>query len=75
MDTDMRILERVEAQMGAIDRLSLLMDLEYSNVDLGALASADDETFFHDISGIVRHMDRENCRLGSGFVPRAGFKA
>ena len=55
------------------DRLSRFMDLDYSGVDVERLLSFPDADFYHDMNGIFVHMDRETCRLGDCFVPRAGL--
>lgn len=46
-------------------------------LDLHKLASFDDFNFWHDISGIDNHLDRETGKLMGCFVPRcsAGSRA
>lgn len=55
------------------DKMSLMMDLEYSNVDLDKLFEADDKTLLHDVNGIICNMDRKNKKL-IDFIPRVGFR-
>lgn len=58
-------------------RMSLMMDICAADgvngnrhINLSALIEADDFNFYHDLSGIVRHMDRETGKLTGLFVPR-----
>jgi len=57
-----------------LDRLSLLMDIEFTNevnpMRLDDFLAADDGNFGHDISGILRHFNRETKVLDDGFSPR-----
>ena len=57
-----------------LDRLSLLMDLEFTNevnpMRLDELLAADDGNFGHDISGIIRHFNRVTKVLDDCFSPR-----
>jgi len=72
-----KIMDRAEmlqaCHVTKFDRLSVAMDLEYSNVDLSALLNADDTTFVHDFYGIISNMDRENMTLANCFMPRVGL--
>ena len=56
----------------------LLLDLEITHcngceLDLVALANASQSDFAHDISGIVRHLNRTTGRLGGCFLPRYAY--
>lgn len=42
---------------------------------LDDLLNADDLNFIHDITGINRHLDRDNYRLLDGFSPRFSQRA
>ncbi len=57
-----------------IDKLSLTMDVEFADQDVGMdlqkLLDFPDGDFFHDMGGIVRHMNRETKKLGDCFMPR-----
>ena len=57
-----------------LDRLSLLMDIEFTNevnpMRLDDLLAADDGNFGHDISGILLHFNRTTKVLDNGFSPR-----
>lgn len=57
------------------DRLTLAMDIEACHggvcpLRLGDLLKADDINFWHDVSGIVDHLDRHTGHLKDCFVPR-----
>lgn len=73
-----RVVERAEIHKlvkGEDQRLSLRMDLAAANangspIDFARLLNAEDFDFFHDVCGIIRHMDRETGKLGGCFVPR-----
>lgn len=70
-----KIAERAEL-MGLLlfDRLSLVMDLENTNNEVGLrlyeLLNADDLNFAHDIIGIIKNMNRETGKLENFFLPR-----
>ena len=80
------IKKRIELQFNIIKRyeklklddiadpLSLIMDLEYSNVNLEKLYATDDKTLLHDVNGIICNMDRKN-KILVNFVPRVGFQS
>ena len=58
-----------------VDKLSLAMDLAACHANgcplrLEDLLVAEKTAFIHDITGIMRHMDRETGELGNCFVPR-----
>ncbi|MCC6989911.1 MAG: hypothetical protein IT181_12980 [Acidobacteria bacterium] len=60
---------------GKRDIQSLMMDLTYVHrnifpLRLADLFAADAFNFFHDINGIVRHLDRREGVLRGFFVPR-----
>ena len=68
------ILKIVERSM-VRDRLSLNMDLSacHANgcaLDFEKLLAADDFTFFHDVGGIVKNMNRSTGKLNNCFLPR-----
>jgi hypothetical protein len=56
------------------DRASLSMDLftvhNTVGLKLDELLAADDFNFFHDLSGITRHLNRATGELEDFFVPR-----
>lgn len=70
-----KIIKRYESlkEDDIVDRLSLLMDLEYSNVNLEKLYNADDKTLLHDVNGIICNMNRKEKKLVD-FVPRVGLR-
>lgn len=57
-----------------LDRMSLLMDIEFTNevnpMRLDELLDADSGNFGHDISGILKHFNRVTKVLDNGFSPR-----
>lgn len=70
-----KIIKRYESlkEDDIVDRLSLLMDLEYSNVNLEKLYNADDKTLLHDVNGIICNMNRKEKKLVD-FVPKVGLR-
>lgn len=56
------------------DKLSLMMDIEYTNevipLDLEALLSTDDSNFAHDIIGIQQNFNRTTKQMDNCFLPR-----
>lgn len=68
---NMKIVNRA-VEMGLIrfDKLSLLMDLQYVDLDLDGLLKAKDIDFSHDIYGIQFNMNRNTGTLDNLFVPR-----
>ncbi|WP_291810315.1 hypothetical protein [Limnobacter sp.] len=54
------------------DQHTLLFDIINSKVNLAVLADLPDADFYHDIIGIMQHMNRETETLEGGFIPRAG---
>lgn len=62
-----------------IDQMSLVMDLTavHANgcpIDLDGLLAAPPFDFGHDISGIMRHLDRTTGALGDCFIPRTAAR-
>lgn len=56
-------------------RLDIVMDLEAVHLNgcplrLADLLAADDFNFWHDVSGIARHLDRHTGTLRNCFLPR-----
>lgn len=68
------ILDRADKLKLNTSRISLMMDIEYSNVNLVSLAAADEPTFTHDVIGIFNNFNRNTKTLENCFVPRVGFK-
>lgn len=63
-----------------VDRLDTLLDVmavhtKVQPLRLDDLLGADDFNFIHDITGINRHLDRENYRLNDAFSPRFSARA
>lgn len=78
-----RIVERIKSKWlqddspdkGPFDKKQWLMDitachLNGTPLDLKKLADADEFTFFHDVYGIARHMNRRTGKLEHFFLPR-----
>lgn len=59
---------------GFCQKLDLCMDIDFADqdipLDLQKLLDFPDGDFFHDVNGIVRHMNRETKKLGDCFMPR-----
>lgn len=58
-----------------VERLDTFLDVtavhqRIQPLRLSDLLAADDLNFIHDITGINRHLDRDNYRLNDGFSPR-----
>lgn len=55
------------------DKLNLMLDIELANqlgaIDLERWLDADDGNFFHDIYGIMQHLDRDKKQMNL-FTPR-----
>lgn len=67
--------DRVGEKYPDIDRMTLNMDLVAVHVgdcpmDFGKLLKADDFNFFHDVFGIMNHIDRNTGKLRDCFLPR-----
>ncbi len=56
------------------DRISMLMDLEFSNIDVEKLLTFDDFNFAHDIFGMKKHFNRVTKQFDNCFLPRANLK-
>jgi hypothetical protein len=74
-----KIADRAPADLvrRAGGRMSFVMDILAADgvngndpIALDALSRADDFNFIHDVSGIVRHLDRSTGKLMNCFVPR-----
>lgn len=51
-------------------RMALIHCHAVTPLRLADLLAADDGNFAHDVSGIMRHLDRDTGKLGECFVPR-----
>ena len=75
-DTLFGIADRAKALNLPVSRMTLVIDIDSAcgqfGFDASRLLNADDETFAHDVSGIVGHMDRSSYpgKVGDCFVPR-----
>lgn len=63
-----------------VDRCDTLLDImavhqKVQPLRLADLLDADDFNFLHDVTGINRHLDRENYRLNDFFSPRFSQRA
>jgi|WetSurMetagenome_2_1015567.scaffolds.fasta_scaffold316415_3 hypothetical protein len=72
------IVERAMNGDKKLDALNLTMDLSATHkngnpLDFKKLLFADEFTFNHDVYGIMHHMNRENGKLGHGFMPRCTY--
>lgn len=68
------VIRRFSEHQHDADALSLSMDLtvchNLEHVDLPTLLAARWNDFAHDVSGIIRHLDRTTGELTDCFVPR-----
>lgn len=69
-----KIVKRAIATNRDLDYLTLSMDIAATHAQYPLLLcswlAVDDVNFFHDIGGIIRHMDRDTGKLLNCFVPR-----
>jgi len=69
-----RAMALYESYGTKLDRMSLLMDIEFTNevnpMRLDDLLAADNGNFGHDISGILMNFNRETKVLDNCFSPR-----
>ncbi len=75
MRTIEKIVDRAKNKYNEIDRLSLSMDIGacHANgnpLNLSELLEADDLNFFHDVFGIMKHLNRKTGKLEDFFSPR-----
>jgi len=72
-----QILERIIAKFPETDRLSMYMDLSACNAQcplkLDKLLVADEFNFWHDVSGIRQHINRQTGLLEDCFLPRFAY--
>lgn len=82
-DADLRVIKEIaqravsiyDEQNVSVDHIHIMMDLmachfSCQKLRLDDLLAADAFDFIHDITGINRHLDRENYQLMNGFSPR-----
>lgn len=87
-DTELKIMGEIAdravmlyAKHGVrVERLDTLLDVmavhnKVQPLRLSDLLAADDLNFIHDITGINRHLDRDNYLLNEGFSPRFSGRA
>lgn len=74
------IVQRIEDDEGEYSRRlrgDYITDLEVAHhdipLDLPKLYQFEDLSFWHDINGIERHLDRETGVLGGCFLPRCAM--
>lgn len=72
---DLKIIHKICDRIGNVDTQGLMMDLDatHSNgcpLDFEQLLTFDDFNFYHDISGIAKHLDRNTGKLKNCFRPR-----
>lgn len=70
-----QIVKREKAAKYAADLVCLSMDITATHLngtplDLKRLLEFDNFNFFHDIGGIMSHIDRTDGKLKRGFLPR-----
>jgi hypothetical protein len=70
-----KIVLRVVKSNPDIDAKSLSMDITATHLngtpmDLKRLLAFDDFNFYHDVYGIMGHIDRTDGKLKRGFLPR-----
>ena len=69
-----RALELLRANRIETDKMSLLMDIDYTDqaipLDLQKLLDFDDFNFSHDVFGIYRHFNRQTLQMDDFFLPR-----
>ena len=70
-----RAIKEVRFSYPKFSKLDLIMDITATHNENGKLRledwlNADDQNFYHDIFGILRHIDRETGKLKNFFEPR-----
>lgn len=73
-----KITNRVIKKHKSIKKMDLNMDVMAIHcndvkLDLEKLLNADDFNFYHDIFGIMRHIDRSSGKLQDCFLPRCSI--
>ena len=73
-----KIVDRVIKEHKSIKKMDLSMDITAvhcndTKIDLGKLFNADDFNFYHDVFGIMRHIDRRTGKLQDCFLPRCSI--
>ena len=78
---DMKLIKQITDRIedNNIDKMFVMMDLSAidSNdckIDFLKLLNFDDFDFYHDIIGIMTHIDRKTGKLTKNFVPRSKWK-
>jgi hypothetical protein len=74
------LIMQIVVRADPVDRISLAMDLTACHLngtplDLPRLLVFPDGSFWHDINGIQRHLDRETGQLTGGFLPRCAINS
>lgn len=75
MDLILLCVKRALKRQPELDRMSLIMDLSATHANgcpmkFDELLTADDFNFFHDIYGIMRHINRRTGEMMDCFLPR-----
>lgn len=70
-----RAIKKVRSIYPKFSKMDLIMDItathnENDKLRLEEWLNADDSNFYHDIFGIMRHMNRETGQLENFFEPR-----
>jgi len=70
-----KAIKQVKLIYPKISKLDLIMNIVAVHNENGKLRledwlNADDQNFFHDIFGIMRHIDKETGKLKNFFEPR-----
>lgn len=78
-ETICAIVARARTKFPELDTMSTVMDIAATHgngrpLDLRRILEADDFTFFHDVFGIARHIDRNSGKLTDCFLPRFAKK-
>ena len=68
-----QIATRVSAKYPEIDVVDVTMNVSATHLDkplrLKELLEADEFDFWHDVTGIAQHLNKDTCKMDDNFIP------